>query len=50
MNEQDDTELEIDDTPSNPHADEHLPVAGEIVGEDHQISDEVLDDLDVDAD
>ena len=44
--DKDDTMLRGDDTSSNPLAEDHLPVAGEIIVEDDQISDEVLEDLD----
>lgn len=36
---------EFDDVSSNPTADEHLPVAGEIVEDDHQISNDIIDEL-----
>jgi hypothetical protein len=38
-------EPETNDAASNPLSDEHLPVSGEIVEEDDQISDEVIQDL-----
>jgi hypothetical protein len=39
-------EEEYNDASSNPFADEHLPVGGEIVEPDEQIDEEVLEDLD----
>lgn len=36
---------ETNDAASNPNADEHLPVAGEILEEDEHISQDVLEDL-----
>jgi len=38
-----DDEIEINDVSSDPTAKEHLPVAGEIPEEDHQISNDDLD-------
>jgi hypothetical protein len=38
-------EPETNDAASNPLSDEHLPVSGEIVEEDDQISEEVIQDL-----
>lgn len=35
---------EINDAASNPLSDEHLPVAGEIVEADDQITEDVLED------
>jgi hypothetical protein len=39
------TNEQYDDVSSNPLADEHLPVGGEIIEPDSQISADVLEDL-----
>lgn len=36
---------EDNDIASNPNAEGHLPVAGEIVAEDDQISNDIIDEL-----
>lgn len=38
---------EVNDAASNPLSEDHLPVAGEIVEEDDQVTAEVLEDVNV---